>query len=248
MALDTTDYSSNGNDLTNNNGVAEETTDVPSGGDIGTSAKMELASSQYLSITDAAQTGLDLTSTGTIEFWFKPITIPGFYFLFAKWDSAANTGTVQGYGGTGGRLTCYVHDGSVYTGYYVASLIQTGWHHYAITTNTDNPAATTFEFFRDGVSQGNGAAEAANNGGDLPDNDDPFSIGARVGNTSYVNGYFADFRYWNDVRTDTEIADNYENHLSDPTSEANLVGYWPFEAVGGGDTAVPLRTLMGTGI
>ena len=63
------DETTNDNDLTDNATVLYGT------GKIGNAADFELATSEYLSITDAAQTGLDITGEITIACWIKPESI-----------------------------------------------------------------------------------------------------------------------------------------------------------------------------
>ncbi len=59
------DSTSNNNDLADNNTVNSNT------GKIGTAADFAAASSEYLSITDGAQTGLNFDDSFSFEFWFR---------------------------------------------------------------------------------------------------------------------------------------------------------------------------------
>ena len=78
------------NDLTDNNTVGFGT------GIISNAADFEATNSEYLSITDAAQTGLDLGSGGTdfsISLWANFESLPGsgtYRTFFWKWNSGTN--------------------------------------------------------------------------------------------------------------------------------------------------------------
>lgn len=78
------------NDLTDNNTVAQGT------GIQGNGADFEATNSEYLSITDAAQTGLDLGASGTdfsASFWFNFESLPSsgqYRTWFWKWVGGTN--------------------------------------------------------------------------------------------------------------------------------------------------------------
>lgn len=76
------DSSGNGNHLTDNNTIASGT------GKIGQGADMELSNSEYLSITDAAQTGLevqDFTFTGWLKLEQLPSTVGSIFSIIQRW-------------------------------------------------------------------------------------------------------------------------------------------------------------------
>lgn len=247
MALDVTDYSSNSNDLTNVNGVAEETTIVPNA-NILTSALFDKDTDTVLQRDDTDLTGWNLDSTGkfTTEFWLRFITASNYPLLISK--SASNTIVSQREmfamlfpSGANAQLYAFVTDGTLGDFYYYSTVLNPNtWYHIAVTCDTSQPSASTFEFFINGSSIGNGTASNAGNASGINSYDTPLYIGGDWSNNQSLEGYLADVRIWNDVRTSTEISDNYQNHLSDPTSEANLVAYYPFEAVGGGGGASPI--------
>jgi len=51
-------------------------------------------------------------------------------------------------------------------------------------------------------------------------------IGANSGNGDLYSGLIDEVRVWDDVRTPAELTANRLAEIADPTSEANLVGYW----------------------
>ena len=49
-----------------------------------------------------------------------------------------------------------------------------------------------------------------------------------VAGERWVDGILDELRVWDDIRTPAEIADNMNNEIADPTSDASLIGYWKF--------------------
>lgn len=83
---DREDVSPNGNDLSEVNTVAYSTQ-----GRAGTgAADFERDNDEYLVITDAAQTGLDITGDITIIARVRPESAPGWMYIAAKYDTASN--------------------------------------------------------------------------------------------------------------------------------------------------------------
>lgn len=85
---DAADSSGNSNTLFNGNTTAFAT------GKINNGADFERASSNYLRITDGAQTGLDLNSDFTMSFWWKPESFSNPQTLISKY---LTTGDQRGY-------------------------------------------------------------------------------------------------------------------------------------------------------
>lgn len=82
------------NNLTSVNSVGQGT------GIIGNCASFATASERYLNITDAAQTGLDITGSFSISLWAKFTSAPGnpeARFLISKWVDTSAGSTTQGY-------------------------------------------------------------------------------------------------------------------------------------------------------
>ena len=186
------------------------------------SIDLEKDSSQYLSITDAAQTGLDITGDLTIEFWCNPETLVYNHGVVAKGGitNPAFFAFISGSGGTG-TLNLYVYDSSGNTTRYStnAGVAITGsWQHYAIVFTA---ASHTIQFYKDGSPiTSNMNAEAATS---IRDNNQPFLIGY-ADNVGYFDGLIDEVRIWNDVRTSGEISSNYNKELVG--NEANLAAYW----------------------
>lgn len=199
------------------------------------SLDLESGSSQYASIADASQTGLDLSGDFTIEFWIKA----------EDWGASTTTrqivtkyqgSLVGGYAintyNNGGTIeinaNIYQNNDTTVRDIYklnITSLIPTGeWHHVAITCDISEASATTFEFFIDGKSRGNGTAVVSGNCASIYNNSGAFYIGADNDTGRYFDGKIDDVRVWSDVRTPSEIQANMDSELVG--NETGLVGYW----------------------
>ena len=192
------------------------------------SIDLELDNSQYLSITDANQTGLDITGDISFECWVKleelPSTNSATMMLIAKWK--AGSGSDQSYLfqlGSDDKLGIDYNDGSAQTTIVAnTATVVAGdvgsWVHLAGTVDV---SASTGTLYKNGTAIDatvNGTTTSIQNGaGD-------FTIGVHSGGTTYFDGLIDDVRVWNDIRTATEISDNYQKELVG--DEANLVGYW----------------------
>ena len=118
----------------------------------------------------------------------------------------------------------------------------TGWNQYAITVNRTTGFARFFL-----------------NGAFLNQVDISGLVGLSVSTAALpctiLDGFIADvdeLRIWNDVRTDQEIADNWDQEIANPTADASLVAYWKFNEGAGtttDDSSVTDRqaTLAGSG-
>lgn len=200
------------------------------------SIDLELSSSQYLSIADASQTGLDLGAGGadfSIEFWVKLETAQSGtpQSVVSKYLSAGDQRSYDiGLGLAGGKQTVQLTTSSNGTG--AGALITqtwntdddasvnlgTGvWHHIAVTYDTSAGSAILYV---DGSSVG---AKGSGNT-TIYNGTAPFVIGAIANPTFYVDGLIDEVRVWSDIRTAQEIVDNYLTELVG--NEANLVGYW----------------------
>jgi len=101
-------------------------------------ADLEAGSSNYFSITDAAQTGLDLTGDFSIELWVKIESQPATdtaYQIISK-GSGSTKAYILGYADASGTksITLNVHDGTSEDSLAVVHTLTTGtWMHIAIT-------------------------------------------------------------------------------------------------------------------
>ena len=232
MAIDLSDRSGNSNTLTNNGAATEVTTSLPFAGST-SGVQLTAASSQYLSAIDSVP--LSFSTTFTIEGWFNFDSLPtdtNQMNLVNKGDRAAVATLsyriyVRNQGGEY-RLGAIVTDGTNQDSYYVVVTPSTGtWYHYAITCNTGNASATTFEFFVGGSSAGNGTAIVADNIATINDTTEPLLIGAgdNTAVDTFFDGKIDEMRFWGTVRTSTEINNNKSNEIASGQGAA----YYPFD-------------------
>jgi len=187
------------------------------------SIDFESSSSQYAFITDADQTGLDLTSTFTLEGWikFESFGDSWNWFIFKANSSlsADQRSYFFGYYAPDQSLRLGIYNGNNNNQSQVSWEPELDtWYHVAVTFDSNQ-----VKFFVNGSQQGTtqtNTYNSANNGSA------DFNFGADKTNPFYIDGKFDDWRVWNDVRTPTEIADNYKKELVG--DETGLVGYWKF--------------------
>lgn len=192
------------------------------------SLDLELSSSQYASITDAAQTGLDITGDISIEAWINLESLPAAGTQASIIQKFLTTGNKRGY-----LFAVYESAGSYYLNFVLSSdgTYSAGsdtvvawtptvgvWYHVAVTWLASGKTA---KFYVNTSQQGTDQSTTV---GSINDTDTAVQIG--YNNANYFDGKIDEIRVWNDVRTPTEIANNYNQILQG--DEAGLVGYWRF--------------------
>lgn len=193
------------------------------------SADFESSSSQYGSITDAAQTGLDPTSSMTFQAWFKLESFPNSsqYQLASK-----DTGQPQR------SYSFRVTRNSAGTSDFAALMTSLNGQNTNTVDSFINVAAGTFtpgtwyhgawiytagsgdfEFCLNGVSQGTDGTPNTS----LYDSSASFNLGRNGQGTSYFDGLMDDVRFYSEARTCAAVAADYQEEITDFT---NVVGYW----------------------
>lgn len=206
------------------------------------SIDLELSSSQYLQITDASQTGLDFTGDFTIEAWVKleqlPSTAGSEFAIIGKWKYGAATARCYSFSisaNTGNPIYgTFSYDGNYVNG---ATRFQSDadtltnddvgvWVHLAMVADVSE---ANIKIYKNGVDVTNNSVQTlATSVYDSSSAD--FQIGAHSNNgtpTLFFDGLIDEVRVWNDVRTPTEIANNYNIELAG--TESNLVAYWKLD-------------------
>ena len=196
------------------------------------SLDVERSSSQYASIADGSQTGLDITENITVEAWIKMESLPtsgAEWNVVGKWANAGNVGqsyALNVYDVSGDVvLRGIVGDGSAF-GYLTSTPgFQAGiWYHIAFSWKAIDGSMKLYV---------NGSDTGASNGGSvlsgILNGNGPFYIGSADfdGNGSadaHFDGLIDDARIWDTVRSPAEIANNYSAELTG--AEAHLQGYW----------------------
>ncbi len=100
-----------------------------------------------------------------------------------------------------------------------------GWHHVAISVDRDGNA----EFYIDGMLSGSEDVSAT---ADLIlSNSEPMLIGKSYADDNHMQGGIDEIRFWNEARSDLDIARNYASKIGNPASESTLTGYWNFDTI-----------------
>lgn len=197
------------------------------------SLDLESSSSQYAYITDANQTGLDITGDFTIEAWLKFETLPSVagkkMTIAGKWADGVRQYIMQITTANKLEITCS-DNGSDSSGHWVrftsnsAIISETGvWYHIAGTFDISEETATMYV---NGSSKAN--TKSGSIGATLTNQNNPFRIGSSIDGSygEYFDGLIDDVRVWNDIRTGQEISSNYQKELVG--NEAGLVAYYKF--------------------
>lgn len=205
------------NDLTDNNTVTFAT------GKQGNAADFEADNSEYLSITDASQTGLDITGDMTISTWAQVESAPAVGVTYVIQDKFTGSGDNRSYsvlyennGGTpriGLRISA---DGINNTIAWVNHDLGTGTLKYV--TCLYDASAGSFSLYVDGSSIGT-ATGLPNS---IYDSGAVFAIGATSAGTANWDGLMDEFGIWSRVLTSSEITELYNsgNGLSYADTEA----------------------------
>lgn len=193
------------NTLTNNNTCTYGSAKVANGVD------MEASSSQYLSIADASQTGLDITGSIAVSFWFKAESLHS----GADTENIVNktTGAAGGCGyqfyiydnGASSRIGIVLStDGTATTEKFITtSAWSTGtWYHVAVSHNASTGVTT---YYRNGSNLGTTTGGASS----IFNNSTIFSLGRFSGGTSYFDGMLDAVFIWNRVLIDAEVTSLY---------------------------------------
>lgn len=189
------------------------------------SIDLESSSSQQAYITDASQTGLDITGDLTIEAWVKLESQPTGsteMVIASKWG---NIGAQTAYNlvyrevSSVKTLRLRLNDGSIENMDVAHTLTLDTWTHVAVTFDSSDGDV---EFFINGSSIGtdNSTHRSIVNG-----NED-FVIGGQSDDIRQWDGRIGLTRVWNVVRTPTQINDNKCTILGATTG---LVGEWTFD-------------------
>ncbi len=207
---DYTDESANSNTLTGNNSPTFDGADAQQGSH---SIDFERDDSEYASITDASQTGLECLSAFSIGGWFKFETHPSAHVnLIGKLDTP---GSLQ----DGYRLGCRYHDVRFYidgasyetSGNVVSS---TGtWYHIVITHD-----GTTVRLYIDGseVTDNDFPVTTSNFPSDVSAD---FNIGAINSGASYhYDGKADEVFVFSRALSAADVEDIADNGIQDPVS------------------------------
>lgn len=199
------DSSGNGNTLTDNNTVASSTTKQEGL----RSADFERDNSEYLSITDGSQTGLDLTSNFTIAFWYRPESVGAVvHGLVSKWTGASQRSYIVTKNASNQIQFNITSDGASAEDSVSSTGTLSAGTWYYITCVYE--ASTRMEVYINGASDTTNTTtiESA-----VFNSTGAFLIGADAGSGSpgnFADGLIDDVVVWNRALTDTEVDDQYD--------------------------------------
>lgn len=200
----------NTNDLTDNNTVLTAT------GISGTAADFEKTNSEYLSITDATQTGFDFTGDFSFSVWVKfeqlPSTAADNFFFASKSDPDTNAGYYFAilsndkvrifFDATGVGNTIVDTTSATAVSGDVGN-----WVHYAATVDVSVPTVT---IYKNGSSVGTTVVD--NRSLSVTGTDDVFSVGVRSNDGTpdgYFDGVLDTLGVYSKILSGTEVTDLY---------------------------------------
>ncbi len=174
---------------------------------------------------------LHITGDMTIEMWVNPTSQGTEQNLLSFQGSADDTSannTQYGLSLMGdGTVKFLVESGEGLDVSFVfdqANIPQSQWSHIAVVRNT---SGTQYELYVDGMLAQSFAGAFTPNGG----SNSVLVLGAADATTTSqtFDGMMSEVRIWNDVRSATEVFANYDRQIANPSSEANLAGYYRFQ-------------------
>lgn len=216
-------------------------------------ADLEMSSSQYLDITDANQTGLDIVDDLTFSMWVKfeqlPSTAGNFFSIINKGDAALNQRSYYWYiDNADNKMKIAVSDDGTAGGSHLivdkanvafdSSNIGV-WTHIAATLDL---SSETIEFYINGVATGATRQAGVSIGGALKNNNKDFTIGGRLQNGSpekFFDGVIDEVAIYNTPFTATQISTLYNSGMGyyHFGTEDNLISVWGFNESTGTNTA-----------
>jgi len=212
------------------------------------SIDLELSSSQYLSITDAAQTGLDITGDISFICWIKAESQPVGVLaplnrqeVFSKWSGSGDGERAYHLSNFYRDATSKYElqfntsdDGADADAVLISSsspLLPTGtWIHLAVTKKM---STSTVNFYINGVQTG-GPLVAPKGQTSILNSSFPFVLGALepgTGVTNFFDGKMDEVGVYNaELSAATILADyNSGNGTERSSGESNIVAGWRFE-------------------
>lgn len=191
------------NDLTDNNTVGQGT------GKQGNCADFESTNSEYLSIADASQTGLDPSGDHSWSFWVKLESLPAFTMFLSKFGTTTSTRSYRAYyKSSDSTIQFEIRDSSSNNTYHnvVNTLSLDTWHHIVATWDW---SAEVCKIYVDGVLQaGNSSGNSATS---INNSVAPFQLGGETGSGLYTDGLIDEVGFWSKELTSSEVTDLYNS-------------------------------------
>lgn len=206
------DFSPNGNDLTDNNTVGSST-DKKQGE---RSASFVRANSEYLSISNAAQTGLGITGSMSVACWVKLATLPGDEMIpVCKYLANVHQRSYRLQVSIPGKVEFTLStDGNVNT--FTATgntVLSTGvWYHLSGVYN-----GTDIRVYVNGALDSNGADNPKVYSGGVFNGTGPVEIGRRSA-ADYLDGLLDEVAIFDRALSAGEVASIHTEGIIDPVS------------------------------
>ncbi len=205
------DDTANNNDLTDNNTVLSSA-DSKEGAN---SADFEAANNEYLSITDAAQTGLDLSYPFSLVAWIKRESVSVSGVMCGKWQSGGTRAYRWDITSSNNVRFQITPDGSTissFTGDTPVSSVAT-WYHVGLVAD-----GTDIRFFLDGSldsgTPGSWSLATFDSGED-------FRLGRSQG--AYFDGFIDEFAAFNKALSAGDVSSIFNNGIQDPVAGGSIV-------------------------
>jgi len=224
-------------DSTGNNDMPQFNSVLSGTGKIGNGADFERSNSEYLRITDAAQTGLDMPGDFTLQTWYE-LETASIVQVFASKSAFPAIG-MQWYLDSSNKLFCFASsDGatSQRSAWGTTAAIPTsGLHLQHLTFDAPASGNPTVTFYIDGASVAGGTAWASGMSGGMSNNSNNFAIASEPGQTgNSLDGILDEMRIRTGLLLDNHIAAEYNNQNSYST-------FYSVAAVAGGSAAQAAR-------
>jgi len=203
------------------------------------SIRFTRSSNQRAVITDAAQTGLDLSSPFTLETWIKAVGEVGNadrWNICNKYDSGSNKRSYLWWfteeGSSEYRNWVLVSEtgAGTYDGLYCRpAQLSSNWHHYAVTYDQSLSMPDSFKFYVDGVLLTDKVITHDNSPTAIYNSDVDFEVGGNgyLGSNYAANFQLDELRVWSVVRSQSEIQGLMNSQAVG--NEAGLVSCWHFD-------------------
>jgi hypothetical protein len=202
------------NDLTDNNTVTSYSTTNQSVKEGAAAASFVRANSETLSITDASQTGLDITDNITLVAWMRPTNLSVDMGIAGKSDGLNNRSYYLYIDSTGPMLKAKVSSsGSGAAQPFGATTLSVNtWYHVALVYN-----GTDLRLYLNGSLDANGADNPLSYSSGIYDGTGNFAIGSRGNVDDFFDGQIDEVAVFNRALSADEIKEIYEKGLNGVT-------------------------------
>jgi hypothetical protein len=209
------DRTDNENDLGDNHTVGYDATGGPDGEPC---ADFESDNTEYLSITDAAQTGLNLTGDATLIVWFNPETL-GPNNLMSKYDTSGHQRSFNLYVDDAEVKCTLSPNGSTFPTAIAGATISTGtWYYLAAVYD-----GSDVRIYVNGALSTNGSDNPMAYSGGIYDGTAEFQIGNRS-NSYCADGLMCHAMVFDRALSANEILNIYEYGLWELGTVTHVLG------------------------